>query len=345
MTEKTFRNKIYWFTFLFSVLVIWVHSYNAVLFLGNTGAAASLVRLERFFGDKIAQIAVPGFFMISSYLFFRGYKPEILMRKWNSRIRSVLVPYIVWNSLYYFGYVIGSRLPYISDVIGKGKIPFGLLETVDAILNYTYNYVFWYLYQLILLILLAPLIYLAVKRAWPGIVFLAILLTGVYLGIDLPFLNLDALFYYSFAAFAAVHKKAVVEGVWSRKRLIAGLVLLAAGCISLRTDLPGSSLGETASVTVVYRLLVPVGLWLMVPEERLFEARDFMKNNFFLYAVHFALVRLINKTGALLLPPVPVLAFLLFFFMPLFAVVISWLASRLVRRFAPAVWRLLNGGR
>ena len=145
------------------MLVIWVHSYNAVLFLGNTGAAASLVRLERFFGDKIAQIAVPGFFMISSYLFFRGYKPEILMRKWNSRIRSVLVPYIVWNSLYYFGYVIGSRLPYISDVIGKGKIPFGLLETVDAILNYTYNYVFWYLYQLILLILLAPLIYLAVK--------------------------------------------------------------------------------------------------------------------------------------------------------------------------------------
>ena len=48
MTEKIFRNKIYWFTFLFSVLVIWVHSYNAVLFLGNTGAAASLVRLERF---------------------------------------------------------------------------------------------------------------------------------------------------------------------------------------------------------------------------------------------------------------------------------------------------------
>ena len=334
MAEKTFRNKIYWFTFLFSVLVIWVHSYNAVLFLGNTKSAASLVRLERFFGDRIAQIAVPGFFMISSYLFFRGYRPEILMRKWNSRIRSVLVPYIVWNSLYYFGYVIGSRLPYISDVIGKGKIPFGLPETVDAILNYTYNYVFWYLYQLILLILLAPLIYLAVKRVWPGIAFLAVLLAGVYLGIDLPLLNLDALFYYSFAAFAAVHGKAVVEGVW-----------MIAGCISLGTDLPGSSLGEAASVTVVYRLLVPVGLWLTVPEERLFEARDFMKNNFFLYAVHFALVRLINKTGALLLPPVPVLAFLLFFFMPLFAVVLSWLAGGLIRRLMPAVWRLLNGGR
>ena len=142
-----------------------------------------------------------------------------------------------------------------------------------------------------------------------------------------------------------MHGKAVVEGVWTRKRLLAGIALMIAGCISLGTDLPGSSLGEAASVTVVYRLLVPVGLWLTVPEERLFEARDFMKNNFFLYAVHFALVRLINKTGALLLPPVPVLAFLLFFFMPLFAVVLSWLAGGLIRRLMPAVWRLLNGGR
>lgn len=345
MEEKTFRNKIYWFTFLFSVLVIWVHSYNAVLFLGDTEEAAVLVRLERFFGDTIAQIAVPGFFMISSYLFFRGYRPELLKRKWSSRIKSVLVPYIVWNSLYYSGYLVGSRLPYVAEVIGKGVVPFSLEETVEAILHYKYNYVFWYLYQLILLILLAPLIYLAVRRAWAGIIYLGVLFFGVYWGVSLPWLNLDALFYYSFAAFFAVHRKAAVEGGWSRKRLAAGILLVIVGGISLRTNLPGSSMGEMASVTVIYRLLVPVGLWLMVPEQHLSEAGDFMKNNFFLYAVHFALVRLINKTGAMLFAPAPILAFVLFLFMPLFAVVISGLASRFLRRCTPAVWGLLNGGR
>lgn len=345
MEEKAFRNKIYWFTFLFSVLVIWVHSYNAVLFLGNTKEAAVLVRLERFFGDKIAQIAVPGFFMISSYLFFRGYKPEILKRKWGSRIKSVLVPYIVWNGLYYLGYMVGSRLPYVAEVIGKGVIPFSLEETVEAILHYKYNYVFWYLYQLILLILLAPLIYLAVKRAWVGVVYLGVLFSGVYWGVSLSWLNLDALFYYSFAAFFAVHQKAAVEGCWSRKRLVAGILLVIAGCISLQTNLPGSSRGEMASVTVIYRLTVPAGLWLMVSEQRLCEAGDFMKNNFFLYAIHFALVRLINKTGAMLFAPAPILAFVLFLFMPVFAVVISGMASRFLRRCAPAVWGLLNGGR
>lgn len=345
MAEKLFRNKIIWFTFLFSVLVIWVHSYNAMLFLGNTADGLRVARLEGVFGNGIGQIAVPGFFMISSYLFFRTYKPGLLMQKWNSRIRSVLVPYITWNAIYYLGYVVGSRIPFITDIIGKGKIPLSLTEGVAAILHYSYNYVFWYLYQLILLILLAPLIYLAMKCFWMGAIFLVLLLMGVYLGGRLPFLNLDALFYYSFAAFAAIHCKALVEKGFTRRRLLAGGVLLILGVVSLNTNLPGSSLGERASVTVVFRLLVPLGLWFMVPEEWLFPARDFMKHNFFLYAVHFALVRIINKTGALALAPVPALSFGLYFFMPVFAVAFSWLAGRMVRRFTPAVWGLLNGGR
>lgn len=345
MAEPLFRNKIIWFTFFFSVLVIWVHSNNAVLFLGDTAAGARVAWLEGLFGYGLGQIAVPGFFMISSYLFFRTYRPEVLMEKWNSRIRSVLVPYIVWNIIYYLGYVAGSRIPGITDIIGKGKIPLNLTEGVSAVLHYSYNYVFWYLYQLILLILLAPLIYLAVKRFRAGALFLGILLIGVYLGKRLPFLNLDALFYYSFAAFGAVHCKALAEEGFTVRRLLLGALFVVLGMISLKTDLPGSSPGESASVTVVFRLLVPLGLWFVTPENWLFPARDFMKHNFFLYAVHFALVRLINKTGAAALPPLPVLSFGLYLFMPAFAVVLSWLAGRLLRDFTPAVWGLLNGGR
>ena len=34
MDEREFRSKVYWLTFIFSILVIWVHSGNAELFLG-----------------------------------------------------------------------------------------------------------------------------------------------------------------------------------------------------------------------------------------------------------------------------------------------------------------------
>lgn len=345
MEERTFRNKIYWITFLFSVFVIWVHSYNGVLYLGNSRAALQVDRLERFLGNTLGQIAVPGFFMVSSYLFFLNFRMEILRQKWTSRVKSVLVPYIVWNSLYYFGYVAGSRLPIISDIIGKGIIPFNLPSAVDSVLHYTYNYVFWYLYQLILLIILAPFIYLAVKRAWLGLLYLVGILAAIYLGRMTPFLNLDALFYYSCAAFAAVHGRKIVEKVWSLRRCAFGIAIMIVGFMVEKVNLPGGSIGELAAATVVLRLLVPAGIWFTLPEQRLAEAADWMKHNFFLYAVHFALVRLINKTGALLLPPVPAVPLAVFFLMPVTAVFLSWQAGCFLRRYLPRMWILLNGGR
>ncbi|MBW4845172.1 MULTISPECIES: acyltransferase family protein [Clostridia] len=345
MEEKYFRNKITWFTFLYSFLVIWVHSYNAVLFLGSTKLAYKTDWMERFLGGTVAQIAVPGFFLISSYLFFRGFTLDRLMVKWNSRIRSVMVPYIVWNFLYYLGYVIGSRIPVLSDVIGKGVVPFTFTMAAESVLNYTYNYVFWYLNQLIQLILLAPLIYIIVKRKEIGCLFLAGILAAIYMGGMLPFLNLDALFYYSFGAFAAIHGKKIVEGSWNIKYLEAGAAVIMAAFFLHWVDFPGDIKGEMAASDVCFRLLIPVGLWLLVPERYLIEAKEWMKQNFFLYATHFAIVRLINKTGALLLPTVSAVPFGLFLLMPLFCVFFSYQISRFFRRFLPSLWCLLNGGR
>ena len=45
MEDRQFRNRIYWITFLVSILVIWVHSFNAELYLGATEAAARAGRL------------------------------------------------------------------------------------------------------------------------------------------------------------------------------------------------------------------------------------------------------------------------------------------------------------
>ncbi|MEY8355605.1 acyltransferase family protein [Lachnospiraceae bacterium 54-53] len=345
MEEKDFRNKIIWFTFFYSLLVIWVHSYNAVLFLGNTRTAYKIDWMERFLGDKVAQIAVPGFFLISSYLFFRGFTMERLRVKWNSRMRSVLVPYIVWNLLYYLGYVIGSRIPVLSEIIGKGRVPFTFPGAAEAILHYTYNYVFWYLHQLILLILLAPVIYIVVRRWQTGCLFLAGVLAAIYFGAVLPFLNLDALLYYSFGAFAAVHGKNAVESAWSIHHLASGGAVLLAALFLLGADFPGDVKGEMAASAVCFRLLTPAGLWLIVPEKRLAEAKEWMKQNFFLYAVHFAMVRLINKTGAFLLPAHPAVPFGLFLIMPVLCVFFSYHTGRFFKRFLPPLWFLLNGGR
>ena len=99
MNEEQFRSRIYWVTFLFSMLVVWVHSYNGELFLGLTGQAAVVDRIERAVGEQLGQMAVPGFFMVSAYLFYRRFTWEKLLYKWKSRVHSVLIPYFMEFSL------------------------------------------------------------------------------------------------------------------------------------------------------------------------------------------------------------------------------------------------------
>lgn len=341
MKDEQFRNKVIWFTFVFSLFVIWVHSYNAELYLGQTLQAARLDQIEHWVGDGIGQIAVPGFFMISAFLFYRNFTWEKLILKWDSRIRSILLPFILWNFVYYAGYVISSRLPWLTDVVGKGTVPLTLSALVDAVLHYSYNYVFWYLYQLILLILLAPALYLLLKRWYVGIGFQLILWGLLLSGAELPQLNLDALIYYSFAAFLGLHGRNFVEAAGSRSRLAAGVFLIVAGAVAYDLALNLAS----PPLLVLCRLFTVAGLWTAVPGERLPEPKPWMTCNFFLYATHFALVRFINKALAGILPallPVPLLLYLL---MPFFALMISYPLGRLLRHRLPQIWNLLNGGR
>ena len=99
--EKRFHDQISWLMFLFSIFVIWVHSYNVDLFSGGAqdGVWSLADRIENFVSVGLGQIAVPGFFLLSSYLFFRNFSWDKLTGKWKSRIFSVLIPYVVWNDV------------------------------------------------------------------------------------------------------------------------------------------------------------------------------------------------------------------------------------------------------
>lgn len=340
MEEGKFRNKVTWFTFFFSLFVVWVHSYNGELFLGKTTRGFTVVWLERLIGETAGQIAVPGFFMISAYLFYRNFDWSCLGRKWKSRIHSILIPYLLWNLIYYAGYVIGSRLPFIGHVMGKGVIPIDPLTMLDAVINHRYLYVFWYLKQLILLIGLAPLLYLVLKRTWSGILFLLIMLYMVWTAADIPYFNEDALFYYSTGAFSALHGR-WMEKSWKKERGWMGIALIGLGALNfywtMRYFLPGT--------TVMFRFLTPAGLWMIVDEGRLPAARRWMECNFTLYAVHFAFVRLINKTAAALFPARMLFPLIIYLLMPVSMAAVSFLLSVVMKRYMPGIWRVLNGRR
>ena len=218
MPEPKFHQKIAWFNFICCLMVIWTHSGNADLFFPELGQDAPWWHFQYPVMQEILRVDIPCFIMLSAYLFYRNFTMKRLGEKLNKRLHSLLVPYLLWNTIYYVAYVAASRIPGLRTIANRTDLVITPSGAWQAITKYTFNPVFWFMYQIILLVLLAPVLYLFLKNIWTGAAFLLVLLVALFKGVALPELNLDALIYYSFAAYAALHGRKWAEAVWSWKR-------------------------------------------------------------------------------------------------------------------------------
>lgn len=349
MTEKEFHNKIVWLTFIFGVLVVMVHAYNVDLYVspGTGGAfAAGLERVQSLISAAMPTMAVPGFFMVSAYLFFRNVSWQNITQKMGRRVGSVLVPYIAWTSLYYLLFSVAGNFPALWGMLGRESVPFSLEGLADAIINYTYNPVLWYLKQLIILIAAAPVVYVTMSRLWLGGGVLFLLLAVAGQGVIIPVLNLDALLYYSLGAYLAMHGRRLVEKKYGgsksdqMKRYILGLLgVITAVCLYI-----GMVRYSSIFMIVLFAVVSPISVWILLPSA-LPEAKPYMKFSLFLYAFHFLPVRAINKIGALLLPHNAVSAMAVYVILPVIVVLLTWGLAEFLKKKIPPLWKLLSGGR
>ena len=198
MPEPKFHQKIAWFNFICCLMVIWTHSGNADLFSRNWGQDAPWWHFQYPVIQGNSAGGHPCFIMLSAYLFYRNFTMKRLGEKLNKRLHSLLVPYLLWNTIYYVAYVAASRIPGLQTIANRTDLVITTSGAWRAITKYTFNPVFWFMYQIILLVLLAPVLYLFLKNIWTGAAFLLGAAGGTFQGGGAAGLNLDALIYYSF---------------------------------------------------------------------------------------------------------------------------------------------------
>ena len=208
MREEYFFSALPTYTFLLSILVIFVHSTHFtpadLEAVPRTAffSTSFLEKIEFLFSSFLGETAVPGFFFLSGLLFFHKlYSSAVWFRKLRSRLFSYLLPYLLWNS--------GMTGLYLAF----GRAPFRPESILEGIFLYRYNPVFWYFYQLILLTYAFPFMALFVlflkreknaRKTLLSFLFPCFFLLLVYFRIDIPFLNEDAGFYYTFGGAVGV---------------------------------------------------------------------------------------------------------------------------------------------
>ena len=160
------------------IMIVCIHARMAgnTISLDNSNLNSLLIT-EHVVGDIIASIAVPLYFIISGFLFFYNidFNKETYIKKIKSRVRTLLIPYFIWNLIAYLLYLTNHQF----DV--KTFIMSFLVVHLDGRTGSSpMDGPLWFIRNLYIVMLISPIIYSLIKRmkAWWLIPFLLLWISG-----------------------------------------------------------------------------------------------------------------------------------------------------------------------
>ncbi len=150
-------------SFLCAVLVVALHLYPITAFVSD-GAGAYFIK---YLSHGAATAAVPTFFGISGFLFFRGVQShKQIVNKLKKRLGSLVLPYIAWNCLYFVYYILTAKMPFRAQ---EKALDYSLQGILEAVFLHRYVFIMWFLLNLIILTYaLSNLTFLLFRYKWLG---------------------------------------------------------------------------------------------------------------------------------------------------------------------------------
>ena len=358
--------------FPLAVMVVFIHSvdpvkYNVVDISWSDLCGYDIYLLIRStISHVISLVAVPSFFLISGYLFFKKLEVwnwDIWKIKLKSRFYTLLVPYIIWTCLRVFynrnlDYLLESSSfdlsSYFSVLFSKFYI-FGYFwhcfysdDTVNwwgtpTLLSVPLHVPFWYLRDLIVLTLLSPFIYLLMKK-WGGYILLFV--GSLFISFTWPtwpFIYIKSVFFFMVGAYLSINRKDLLQTIYSMRYIIYLLPLLIV--MMVLSD------GNSSMYSIITPWFILVGVVSIIYFTSKLQKQTFIKafnklseTSFFIFAFHiFVFVAFGQIEKQLTIHYTWPLLITLYFVKPLLAIVVSISIYYILRMVAPRISSYICG--
>lgn len=340
-----FKNKVVLINSIMSVVVVFLHSYNIERYENIKWGITA--QIEYFISKTIGNLAVPLFFLLSSILFFQNYNWDKVRSKYESRIKSILIPYLIWNVFHYFCFAILTRIPISSFFMDTKVIPIDAKTLFDAVFFHQYNGVYWFMYQLILLIVISPIIYFVMRGRYSC--FVPIALVIIYYWIEtIPAcenaLRVDSLIYWVIGAYLGIRKK---ERIYSKSKYVGVYVILSVLFVFLRFCLEFMEQPIKISIYCKEILLIinVIAVWFAFDLFEIKNVYPWMKMSFFVYSAHQLVTDTLKKGISVLLPDNDVMALTNYVVTGVGTVFLCIMLAQILINFAPRFYYVISGGR
>jgi len=313
--------------------------------------------------QRIAPMAYLFFFFIAGYLFFKTgqFSADIYIKKLARRAFSLLMPFALWNILFLLLCIIIGLFTGNVPILG---IPFDDMSFADAMKSFwnismiqggshiaaPIDIPFWFVRDLMVIMLLSPLVFLAVKLfiilggkrpLVRYLLFMAVIFAIGYWP-DITGLNPDGFLFFAYGAYYGIRKKEFIVAMLPYT--LPAFIML---CIVMVIEI-------FLPCTFIYRLEYVVALvfglsltTIMVRAGTWYVNMTLANGSFFIFACHYMLlgpiVAILGKGW--IMPHSSWLALLIYLVTPAIVVALGMLLYWLMRTRLPFTTFILMGGR
>lgn len=326
-----------------SLMVVILHQHNSFGSLTSTSS-----RIISFFTHGLCTAAVPTFFLISGYLFYKNVNSvHDVFQKQRRRIASLLMPFLAWSTFYYAFYAIISI---IFPTQLQTTVDVSPIAIIKGIFFYEYAFLLWYLFQLcIYVFLLAPAIFCVLKNNKAKVIlFCFVLLTALFIKDDIT-LDLGRyqrnLFQFNFFCYYLLGCY-LTECLASVKKIVESIPTFIFGSAFIFFGFIGSLIYDGIIPCYYSRSMVPLitlsfwGLMLRVLGNRKIE-KSIPVSTMIIYGIHPLAGLLVNRFVLSRVHHLPLLHFGLSVIM---VTALSFALGYILKQFKP-IYRVFSGNR
>lgn len=157
-----FSKKIVFLNFLATVLVVFFHSGPNLRY----GMPLDMNSPFIYLVFVLCQAGVPMFFFLSAVLFYKTCSSyDDIIVKFGRRLKTLLVPYILWNTLFVAIFYVLVHVDVFHQVMNMGQALDSFRDIFIGIIDSRFTPL-WFVKVLMFYTLLAPVIYFLLKRKY-----------------------------------------------------------------------------------------------------------------------------------------------------------------------------------
>lgn len=157
--SNSYSYKIENINYFLIFLIVCLHS-SLTDFVSNFSLIYNFFR----FISVVCDVAVPCFFLISSYLLYNNYNYSKYPEKLKKRFYSLVIPYFLWSTIMYLFYAIVSNLRMFQGIINENYTSFSINSAITSIVFAKNAGVIWFIRVLMVFAIISPIVYFITSK-------------------------------------------------------------------------------------------------------------------------------------------------------------------------------------